>query len=107
MIWSITKSYYYQLAYLIAADNPEMSSKEAVLKSEELMNNKRGKLFCLQFSFVGWAILASFTLGIAYLWLLPYIQFALIAFYKYATGNISDVKAEVVTENNSDPIQGK
>lgn len=107
MIWAITKSYYYQLAYIVAADNPEMSSKDAVLKSEELMKNKRGKLFCLQFSFVGWAILSSFTLGIGYLWLLPYIQFALIAFYKFATGNISNVKAEVVTENNNDSIQEK
>lgn len=107
MIWGITKSYYYQLAYLVAADNPEMSSKEAVLKSEELMANKRGKLFCLQFSFVGWAILACFTLGIGYLWLLPYIQFALIAFYKFVAGNSSNVKAEVVTENSNDPIQGK
>ncbi|MBQ2937570.1 MAG: DUF975 family protein [Clostridia bacterium] len=106
MIWATTKSYYYQLAYLVAADNPEMSSKDAVLKSEELMTNKRGKLFCLELSFIGWAILACFTLGIGYLWLLPYIQFATIAFYKFATGNSSDVKAEVVTENSNDPIQG-
>ena len=107
MIWGITKSYYYQLSYLVAADNLEMSSKEAVLKSEELMTNKRGKLFCLQFSFIGWIFLTCFTLGIGYLWLFPYVQFALIAFYKFATGNSSNVKAEVVTDNSNDPIQGK
>lgn len=107
MIWAITKSYYYQLAYIVSAENPEMSSKDAVLKSEELMNNKRGKLFCLQFSFIGWMILAAFTLGIAYLWLAPYVQFAIIAFYKFAKGDISNAKAEVVTENSNEPIQGE
>lgn len=107
MIWAITKSYYYQLAYLVAAENPEMSSKEAVLKSEELMTNKRSKLFFLQLSFVGWAILACFTLGIGYFWLLPYIQFAIIAFYKFVSEDSSNDKAEVVTENNNNPIQEK
>lgn len=107
MIWAILKSYYYQLAYIIAADNSELSSKEAVLKSEELMTEKRGKLFCLQFSFIGWAILACFTLGIGYLWLLPYIQFATIAFYKFVKGDNSSVQTEVVKENNNDPIQGE
>ena len=44
MIWAVTKSYYYQLAYFVAIDNPDMTSKEVVLKSEELMQNKRWKL---------------------------------------------------------------
>ena len=35
-IWNITKSYYYQLAYIVAADKPELSSKEAVEESEKI-----------------------------------------------------------------------
>lgn len=106
IIWFITKSYYYQLAYIVAADNPELSSKEAVSKSEELMTNKRGKLFCLQFSFIGWSILACFTFGIGFLWLLPYVQFATIAFYGFAKGDSSSVQTEVIKENDNNPIQG-
>lgn len=98
MVWFICKSYYYQLAQMVAFDNPELTAKECVEKSQELMTNRRGKLFCLQFSFIGWAILAAFTFGIGLLWLLPYIQFANIAFYDaFAHGN--DVEAEVVEEN--------
>jgi uncharacterized membrane protein len=89
MIWGITKSYYYQLSYMVAAENPEMSSKEAVLKSEELMTGKRGKLFCLQLSFIGWIILATIPLCIGYLWLIPYIQLSLVSFYKFANGESS------------------
>lgn len=94
LVWATMKSYYYQLSILVAIDNPEMSTKEAVQKSEELMQNKRGKLFCLQFSFIGWAILAVFTLGIGYLWLLPYIQFATISFYKNTLGQTVEVETK-------------
>ena len=82
LIWLIMKSYYYELAYMIAAENPEMSSKDVVEKSKELMQNNRLKLFCLEFSFIGWAILAVLSLGIGMLWLAPYIQFAKVSFYK-------------------------
>ena len=51
------------------------------------MIGNRSKLFCLHLSFIGWAILAVLTFGIGYLWLLPYIQFSMFAFYKKLTGN--------------------
>lgn len=106
-IWAATKSYYYQLSYFVAVDNSDLTAKEAVEKSKELMTGKRGKLFCLQLSFIGWAILAAIPLCIGYLWLVPYIQFATIAFYKFVSGNNSNVEAEVVTENNYNPLQGE
>lgn len=106
MIWAILKSYYYQLANLVAIDNPSLSAKEAVMKSKDLMTGNRGKLFCLQLSFIGWTILSVFTICIGYLWLLPYMQFAIIAFYKFVNGDNSTVDAKVVTENYN-PIQGE
>lgn len=94
IIWLIVKSYYYQLSFAIAADNPELSSKDAVEKSKELMTGNRGKLFILQLSFIGWIFLACFTLGIGFLWIIPYMQFAHFAFYKYLNGNTFNVKEE-------------
>ena len=84
-----------------------LTAKEAVEKSKELMTGNRAKLFWLELSFIGWAILAAVTFGIGYLWLLPYIQFATIAFYKFVSGDNSNVEAKVVTENNGNPIQGE
>lgn len=106
-IWVTTKSYYYKIAYFVAVDNSDLTAKEAVEKSQELMTGNRAKLFWLELSFIGWAILAAVTFGIGYLWLIPYIQFATIAFYKFVSSNNSNVEAEVVTENNDNPIQGK
>ena len=93
-IWSITKSYYYQLAFLVAMENEDMSSADSVLESQRIMTGKRASLFWLQLSFIGWAILATITLGIGFLWLIPYVQFATIAFYKYASGKNDNVEAE-------------
>ena len=100
-IWLTCLGLYYSIAYIVAADNPEISSKEAVEKSKELMTGNRSQLFILQLSFIGWAILATFTFGIGYLWLIPYIQFATIAFYKHLNGNNSSPINSTPIEDNS------
>ena len=79
------KLYYYKLSFIIIAENPELSAKEVVEKSKELMTGKRWKLFRLQLSFIGWAILSIFSLGIGFLFLIPYMEVANIAFYKSIT----------------------
>lgn len=105
-IWLTAKSYYYQLSYMVACDNPDMLPKDCVLRSQELMTGRRGKLFYLQFSFIGWAILAVFTFGIGFLWLIPYIQIATVAFYD-AFAHSGGIEAEVVAdkgEGSSDDV---
>ena len=101
-VWIIIRSYTFQLAQIIAADNEDVSTKEAVEQSAKLMSGNRWKLFCLQFSFIGWAILAVFTLGIGYLWLAPYIQFAMFAFYKALAGDNDPVESTGTVNDSND-----
>ena len=86
LILLITWSYYYQLSQIIAIDNPNITTKEAVMKSKECMTGNRWKLFCLEFSFIGWAFLCIFTLGIGYFWLLPYMTISQISFARFVYG---------------------
>ncbi len=72
----------YALTYMIAYDNEAMEAKEVVEESRKLMTGNRGKYVLLQLSFIGWAILTVFTLYIGVLWLIPYMQVALICFYE-------------------------
>ena len=81
-IFLFVKSLSYSLAYLIAYDNEAMEGKEAVEESKKLMAGNRGKYVLLQLSFIGWAILTIFTLYIGMLWLVPYMQVAIICFYE-------------------------
>ena len=81
LIYTVSRSLLYVVAYPIGYDNPELSSKDCVKKSEELMKGNRGNYFLLELSFIGWAILGILTLCIGYLWLIPYMQVAMVCFY--------------------------
>lgn len=72
----------YVLARLISIDNPELSGKECVKQSVELMKGNKINYILLNLSFIGWAILAALTFGIGMFWLTPYIQVSIIAFYR-------------------------
>lgn len=82
IIYAVSRGFLYVLAYYIGYDNPEFSSKACVLKSEALMRGNRGSYFLLELSFIGWAILACLSLGIGILWLVPYMQVAVVCFYE-------------------------
>lgn len=78
----IVKSYSYAMAPYILADNPELSGNDAITASRKLMNGKKGRLFCLDFSFIGWIILSVFTFGILVLWVGPWMEAARADFYE-------------------------
>ena len=81
IIPGIINSYAYSMSGFILAENPEMTAKEAMQVSEEMMAGNKWRLFCLQFSFIGWQILCILSLGIGSLWLTPYMNAATAAFY--------------------------
>ena len=82
----IIASYRYSMAPYIMAENPEVGIREAVNMSKQMMAGHKGRLFGLHLSFIGWAILSAFTLGIGSLWLNPYMKAAETAFYIDRTG---------------------
>ena len=82
IIPGIIAAYSYAMTGYILAEHPDLTATEAVERSKEIMSGNRFRLFCLQLSFIGWAILCSFTLGIGNLWLTPYKRAAITAFYR-------------------------
>ncbi len=81
-------SYRYAMVPYLMAEFPELKTMDAIRESKRLMKGKKWRLFCLQMSFFGWALLCLFTLGIGNLWLTPYMQTAQAAFYMYITGRL-------------------
>lgn len=61
----VIKNFSYALTTYIALDNPKLTTKEVVNKSEELMKGNKGKYFALIMSFIGWYILAIIVGAIA------------------------------------------
>ena len=82
----IYAAYGYAMTPYILLENPEMTANEAITKSKELMDGNRWRLFCLEISFFGWALLvALLTFGIGSLWLKPYMEASFAAFYREIT----------------------
>lgn len=102
----IIKSFSYVMIYYILYDNPTLTGKEIVEKSAILMQNNKWRYFCLNLSFIGWAFLSGFTLGIGILWLAPYIQVASTHFYEELLDKGNE-ENKVEDENNGNAIQEK
>lgn len=82
IIPGIIKSLSYAMTPFILMDHPELTAKQAIRRSMELMDGHKGELFILGLTFIGWDILNAFTLGIGSLWLNPYKNAAYAAFYR-------------------------
>ncbi len=86
VIPGIVAGFSYAMTDYIMAENPELTASEAIEQSKAMMMGNRFRLFCLQFSFIGWDILATLAFGIGHLWLTPYKQAAYAAFYREVSG---------------------
>lgn len=94
----IIKSYSYSMSYYILIDNPDLSSDEARKKSMEMMKGHKWKLFCLDFSFIGWGILCVLTFGILSFWIQPYQECARVKFYNNLIAENSEPEHTTVDE---------
>lgn len=72
----------YSMSFFIAIDKEELDAMETVKESKRIMNGHKLDYFVLQLSFIGWNLLAPFTLGILYIWLIPYMTVAEVLFYE-------------------------
>ena len=66
----------------ILEDNPELGAVDAIHRSRMMMRGHKFDLFWLYLSFIGWFLLSLLTLGIGFLWLVPYMETAQAAFYE-------------------------
>ncbi|MDO5014485.1 MAG: DUF975 family protein [Clostridia bacterium] len=76
----------------LMADDPKLSAIDAIKKSWELMKGKKGKLFVLHLSFLGWFLLSAVLVWtiIAPLAFATYVESAGAAFYLDAVGEPLD-----------------
>ena len=101
VIPGIIAAYRYSMAHYILMDHPEMTGSEAIEASKALMTGRKWKLFCLQFSFIGWYLLGALTFGILYIWIAPYETMAEAAFYDSIADEIGGVDREETTSEDT------
>ncbi len=74
VIPGIIKGISYSMSLYILAENKGKSASECIKESMAMTEGHKMELFVLSLSFIGWALLCSITFGIAYIWVLPYMQ---------------------------------
>ncbi len=67
--------------YRVMKDNPHLDIIESMKRSRDIMQGHKTDLFILNLSFIGWSILCLFTVGIGFLWLVPYVNTTNTIFY--------------------------
>lgn len=70
LLWCLTivgivvKRYSYFLVPYIAAENPDMTARQAITLSRKMMKGHKWQCFVFELSFLGWNILGVLTMGI-------------------------------------------
>ena len=62
VIPGIVKTYSYAMTPYIMSEHPSLTANEAITESRRIMNGNKWRLFCLDFSFIGWELLCSVPL---------------------------------------------
>ena len=95
IIPGIIKAFAYALTPYLLQDRPDLTPLQCIKLSNDMMKGHKFDLFYLYLSFIGWYFLALLTLGIGFLWLVPYVSGAVASFYQ-------DVKAQYEAAHPSD-----
>jgi uncharacterized membrane protein len=88
------------LTYHLLSDYPEMRPHAAISESHRLMKRNRIRLFRLLFSFLGYGILLLTSLGVASLWIMPYMRETLVIFYLDVTGELDHLPVRSYETND-------
>lgn len=81
LVPGIIKAISYSQAYYILAEHPEMTAKEALDESIDMMDGHKMDYFVLWLSFIPWMLLVTVTCGLAILYVSPYMTATFANFY--------------------------
>lgn len=69
------------MSFYLLLDFPQNSGKETLQLCWRIMKGNRGRLFCLELSFLPLMLLCILSFGIGFLWLEPYMQMTYTYFF--------------------------
>ena len=99
----IPVSYTYSMAHMIMADYSNVGAIEALRLSRQMMRGNKWRLFCLDFSFIGWILLAiCCTCGLGAFFIAPYQNVSRAAFYHEISNRTTPEDVEFPSINPED-----
>ena len=100
----IIASYRYSMALFILFDDPDKSALECLAESKRMMEGWKGRLFVLDLSFFGWALLSAIPFVMLYT--VPYMELTRANFYRFVSGNSAAPASAFYWENHGSADDG-
>ena len=94
------------MTYYVLNDNPNMSAWEAMKESRRIMDGNKMELFKLYLSFLLWIILIIITVGIAAIYVAPYIATSVACFYEAIRPGRENEEYDDTSNVSSDDLRG-
>ena len=88
-------SYRYRMAQYVLLDNPQLSIRQVLARTKAINKVHRWELFLLDLSFVPWYLLCLLTLGILFIWKLPYLSATYAHAYNYMVEDFTQRQARL------------
>lgn len=102
LLWSlllivpgIVKSYEYRMVPYILAEDPNLSTSEALKRSSIMTDGHKWDIFVLDWSFIGWDILGMILFGIGGIFVTPYKEATSARLYNILDGKDLDNSIEI------------
>ena len=84
----------YNLVYFFMLDDENLTIKEAFVKCRQTMKGHKGRYLYMLLSFIGMLLLVVLSLGIATLWVQPYMNQTRTLLYLDMTGQLDLIEVE-------------
>ncbi|KRM46457.1 hypothetical protein FC51_GL002033 [Lentilactobacillus parabuchneri DSM 5707 = NBRC 107865] len=102
----IIKAMAYSQSFFIYRDAVDCGEKisylDAITRSRKLMDGHKWEYFVMALSFIGWGLLVTVTLGIAAIWVQPYMALSFANYYRELVDeHEAEVTQEAQTINNT------
>ena len=97
-IGAIIVKYMYCMVPYLLHDYPELTPREAMKISREMMSGQKWNIFILDLTFIGWILLSILTAGLGVIFVEPYMSTARAVFYE-------DLKAATIVDDAEDATE--
>lgn len=87
----------FAVTYYALADDKNLGGMEGLKESARMMRKNMGKYLALQISFIPLLFLSVFTMYIALLWIMPYMEMSSVMFYRDLRGEFAPKPPTEVT----------
>lgn len=100
----IIAAYRYRMALYILIDDPTKSALQCIRESKEMMRGRKGELFMLDLSFIGWELLSGFAVigWFVRIWTTPYMGLTYALYYETISGKQNSYNHEEPYHFNPD-----